>query len=119
MTFRQGANDPFVRDGGYSRFHRRRHGTPAGDIDRSQFVVCIQNHDQTGNRPAATAWARCSSPEAQRLAVGLMLISPCTPMLFMGEEYGETRPFPFFCSFGDSRPYRSGPPRPPSGIRRR
>ena len=30
-----------------------------------------------------------------------MLLSPFVPLLFMGEEYGETRPFPFFCSFGD------------------
>ncbi len=95
-------NDPFVRDGGFSRFHCRRHGTPAGDIDRSRFVVCIQNHDQTGNRPCGDRLASLLSPEAQRLAAALMLISPCTPMLFMGEEYGETRPFPFFCSFDDA-----------------
>jgi maltooligosyltrehalose trehalohydrolase len=43
------------------------------------------------------------SPAAQRLAAGLLLLSPCVPLLFMGEEYGEDRPFPFFCSFGDSR----------------
>jgi maltooligosyltrehalose trehalohydrolase len=94
-------NDVFVRDGGYSRFHRRRHGTPAGDIDRSRFVVCIQNHDQVGNRACGDRLGTLISPEAQRLAAGLMLLSPCTPLLFMGEEYGETRPFPFFCSFGD------------------
>jgi maltooligosyltrehalose trehalohydrolase len=91
----------FVRDGGYSRFHRRRHGTPAGGIDRSRFVVCVQNHDQVGNRACGERLGTLISPEAQRLAAGLMLLSPCTPMLFMGEEYGETRPFPFFCSFGD------------------
>ena len=95
-------SDVFVRDGSYSRFHRRRHGTPAGDIDRSRFVVCIQNHDQVGNRPRGDRLGTLLSPEAQRLAAALMLISPCTPMLFMGEEYGETRPFPFFCSFGDA-----------------
>ena len=39
---------------------------------------------------------------ATRLAAGLLLLSPHVPLLFMGEEYGETNPFPFFCSFGDA-----------------
>ena len=43
-------NDVFVYDGCYSPFHRRRHGSRAGGIDRTRFVVCIQNHDQVGNR---------------------------------------------------------------------
>jgi maltooligosyltrehalose trehalohydrolase len=95
-------NEAFVRDGGYSRFLRRRHGSPAGDIDRSRFVVCVQNHDQVGNRALGDRLATLLPPEAQRLACGLLLLSPCTPLVFMGEEYGETRPFPFFCSFSDA-----------------
>ena len=43
------------------------------------------------------------SPAKQRLAAGLLLLSPHLPLLFMGEEYGEENPFPFFCSFGDPR----------------
>ena len=31
----------------------------------------------------------------------MLLLSPYLPLLFMGEEYGEENPFPFFCSFGD------------------
>jgi maltooligosyltrehalose trehalohydrolase len=95
-------NEAFVNDGGYSRFHRRRHGTCAGDIDRTRFVACIQNHDQVGNRPRGDRLGTLLSPAAQRLACGLLLLSPCTPLLFMGEEYGETRPFPYFCSFDDA-----------------
>jgi maltooligosyltrehalose trehalohydrolase len=95
-------NKVFVRDGGYSRFLRRRHGTPAGDIDRTRFVVCVQNHDQVGNRARGDRLGTLLPPAAQRLAAALLMLSPCTPMIFMGEEYGETRPFPFFCSFGDS-----------------
>lgn len=41
------------------------------------------------------------SPAQQRLAASLFLLSPYVPLLFMGEEYGEENPFPFFCSFGD------------------
>jgi maltooligosyltrehalose trehalohydrolase len=91
----------FVYDGCYSRYRHRRHGTPVGDHDRARFVVCVQNHDQVGNRVGGERLATLVPPAAQRLACALLLLSPCTPLLFMGEEYGETRPFPFFCSFGD------------------
>jgi maltooligosyltrehalose trehalohydrolase len=94
-------NDVFVYDGCYSPFHRRRHGTRVGASDRTRFVVCIQNHDQVGNRALGDRLDGLISPASRRLACGLLLLSPCVPLLFMGEEYGETRPFPFFCSFED------------------
>ncbi len=94
-------NDSLVYDGRYSQYRRARHGNRVNDIDREKFVVCIQNHDQVGNRPQGDRLSTLISDEQQRLAAALMLLSPFTPMLFMGEEYGETRPFPFFCSFLD------------------
>ena len=92
----------FVYDGCFSQFRGRRHGSKVGDCDRSKFVVCIQNHDQVGNRSRGDRLSTIVSPAACRLACALTLLSPCTPLLFMGEEYGEERPFPFFCSFGDA-----------------
>jgi maltooligosyltrehalose trehalohydrolase len=94
-------NDVFVYDGCYSVFRRRRVGTRAGALDRTRFVVCLQNHDQVGNRARGDRLSTLVSPAAQRLACGLLLVSPCVPLLFMGEEYGETGPFPFFSSFED------------------
>ena len=94
-------NDVFVYDGCYSPFRRRRHGSRVGDLDRTRFVVCVQNHDQVGNRAQGDRLSALVPPAAQRLACGLLLLSPCVPLLFMGEEYGEQTPFPFFCSFGD------------------
>jgi maltooligosyltrehalose trehalohydrolase len=93
--------DVFVYDGCYSPFYKRRQGASASDLDRNRFVVCIQNHDQVGNRAQGDRLAALVPPAAQRLACGLLLVSPFVPLLFMGEEYGESRPFPFFCSFGD------------------
>lgn len=95
-------NDVFVYDGCYSAYRQRRHGSPVRDADRSRFVVCIQNHDQVGNRPEGDRFGTLLPLEAQRLACTLLLLSPCTPLLFMGQEYGEVRAFPFFCSFGDT-----------------
>ena len=94
-------NGVFVYDGCHSRFHRRRRGSRVGRIDRARFVEAIQNHDQVGNRALGDRFGTLLPPEAQRLAAALLLLSPCVPLLFMGEEYGETRPFPFFCSFDD------------------
>jgi maltooligosyltrehalose trehalohydrolase len=91
----------FVYDGCYSLFRKRRHGSRVVDRDRTRFVVCVHNHDQIGNRALGDRSASYLPEPAQRLACALLLISPCVPMLFMGEEYGERNPFPFFCSFGD------------------
>ena len=71
-----------------------------GDLPGDRFVVCIQNHDQVGNRARGDRLTTLlDSPAKHRLAASLMLLSPHLPLLFMGEEYGEDRPFPFFCSF--------------------
>src|SRR5206468_6215178 len=83
---------PFVHDGGYSAFRRRRHGARADDRPVEQFVVFAQNHDQVGNR----AFGDRLPAETRPLAAFCTLLSPFTPMLFMGEEYGEDAPFQFF-----------------------
>jgi maltooligosyltrehalose trehalohydrolase len=83
---------PFVYDGGYSKVRERRIGAPAEDRAPAQFVVCSQNHDQVGNR----ALGDRMPPAARPLAALCTLLSPFTPMLFMGEEYGEEAPFQFF-----------------------
>lgn len=94
-------NDAFVYDGRYSPFRRRYFGSRTGDLDRTLFTVCIKNHDQVGNRAQGDRFETLIPPEAYRLACGLLGISPFVPLVFMGDEYGETRSFPFFCSFGD------------------
>jgi maltooligosyltrehalose trehalohydrolase len=63
-----------------------------GSHDPRRQVVCAQNHDQVGNRAIGDRLPR----ELHRVALACTLFSPCTPLLFMGEEYGETSPFQFF-----------------------
>jgi maltooligosyltrehalose trehalohydrolase len=94
-------NDTFVYDGAYSPFRKRRHGAPADRHAGDRFVVAIQNHDQIGNRPRGDRLGTILDPPQQRLAAGLLLLAPHIPLIFMGEEYDETRPFPYFCSFED------------------
>ncbi len=83
---------PHVHDGTYSTFRRRRFGGPAEDIAPAGFVVFSSNHDQVGNR----AFGERLPVEARPLAAFCTLLSPFTPMLFQGEEYGERAPFQFF-----------------------
>jgi len=83
---------PHVHDGTYSTFRGRRFGAPADDIAPERFVVFSANHDQVGNR----ALGDRLPPETRRLAAFLTVLSPFTPMIFQGEEYGEQAPFQFF-----------------------
>jgi maltooligosyltrehalose trehalohydrolase len=88
---------PFVHDGRYSTYRKKRFGAPVDDRPVEQFVVFDQNHDQVGNRALGDRM-----PDDQRaLAAFCTLLSPFVPMLFMGEEYGEPAPFQFFCDHID------------------
>jgi maltooligosyltrehalose trehalohydrolase len=88
-------------DGIYAPHRERRHGNSPLKLEPEQFVVCIQNHDQVGNRALGDRISNLTNFEGLKLVAGVTLLSPFTPMLFMGEEYGETAPFQYFISHGD------------------
>jgi len=91
----------FVYSGQYSPFRRRHYGNSALGTPGERFVVCIQNHDQTGNRAQGERLSVLLDFESLKLAAGAMVLSPYLPLLFMGEEYGETAPFLYFTSHSD------------------
>jgi maltooligosyltrehalose trehalohydrolase len=93
--------DGFVYSGQYSAYRRRRHGTSSADIPAQRFVIFIQNHDQVGNRAQSERLSGLVSFEKLKLAAALYLLSPFVPLVFMGEEYGETAPFPYFVSHSE------------------
>ncbi|HMS60739.1 MAG TPA: malto-oligosyltrehalose trehalohydrolase [Solirubrobacteraceae bacterium] len=95
----QAFDRPHVLDGRYSAFRRRRFGAPAGDVPRERFVVYSQNHDQVGNRARGDRLPAAARP----LAAFCTLLAPFTPLLFMGEEYGEDAPFRFFTDHPEAR----------------
>ena len=94
--------DGWFYQGQYSNFRRRRHGNSPAGISRMHFVVFSQNHDQVGNRACGERLSALVNFEAQKLIAGMTLLSPFVPLLFMGEEYGETSPFLYFTSHGDT-----------------
>jgi len=87
--------------GQHSNFRRRKHGNCPSGLARSGFVVCIQNHDQIGNRARGERLSELVDFESLKLAAGVTTLAPFIPLLFMGEEYGETAPFQYFTSHGD------------------
>jgi maltooligosyltrehalose trehalohydrolase len=97
----RGYRDGYVFEGEYSTFRRRRHGAPVNDIPAERFVVFSQNHDQIGNRMLGERLTALVDFESLKLAAAAILLSPFVPLLFMGEEYGESAPFPYFVSHTD------------------
>jgi maltooligosyltrehalose trehalohydrolase len=87
----QGEPSPF-RDG-------EKRGEPSAGLPPSAFVDCLQNHDQAGNRAFGERLSTLAEPEAIEALTAILLLGPQTPLLFMGEEWGETRPFLFFTDF--------------------
>ncbi|MEO8046522.1 MAG: malto-oligosyltrehalose trehalohydrolase [Nitrospirota bacterium] len=91
----------FVYSGQHSHHRRRRHGISSQHCRPSQFVVFAQNHDQIGNRAVGDRLSAHIPLGALKVAQALVLLSPNIPLLFMGEEYGETAPFQYFIEHGD------------------
>ena len=95
--------DSYVYTGQYSVHRKKLFGKQAEGTGLDQFVVFAQNHDQVGNRMLGDRLSTLVSLEAQKLAAAAYLLSPYVPMLFMGEEYGETNPFQYFISHTDDK----------------
>lgn len=92
----------FVLDG--TRLDRHYHyylGTDAAETHGREHVVHIQNHDQVGNRRLGDRLLASYGEARALLAITAVMASPFVPMLFMGEEYGETAPFLFHADFSD------------------
>ena len=89
----------FAFQGERMTFRGSPRGEPSGHLPPTAFVSFIQNHDQVGNRAFGERLASLASPEAIRAIVAIYLLLPQIPMLFMGEEFAASQPFPFFVHF--------------------
>jgi maltooligosyltrehalose trehalohydrolase len=86
----------FLHDGSYSTFRGKNWGRPVDPARHrgSQFLAYTSNHDQVGNRALGDRPAL--SPGQLAIGAALVLTSPYTPMLFMGEEWGASTPWRYF-----------------------
>jgi maltooligosyltrehalose trehalohydrolase len=83
-----------------SQTGKPRGSDPSG-IPLYRFVVCLQNHDQVGNRPAGDRLHHSIGLAEYRAASALLLLVPETPLLFMGQEWAATTPFLYFTDHHD------------------
>jgi maltooligosyltrehalose trehalohydrolase len=102
-TLAQTLENAFFHAGTWSSFRERLHGRP---VDRRlipgyRFVVYTSDHDQVGNRATGDRPSQSQPPGLLAVAAAIVLTSPYTPMLFMGEEWGASTPWQFFTSFDD------------------
>jgi maltooligosyltrehalose trehalohydrolase len=97
----KGLREGFIYTGEHSVYRKRTHGSPSADLPAKRFVVCIQNHDQVGNRMRGDRLGHSLPLAALKLAACWVLLSPYIPLVFMGEEYNESAPFPYFVSHTD------------------
>lgn len=91
----------FAFQGEYMEYRGRARGSPSADLPPTAFVSFIQNHDQIGNRALGDRMTSSHAIEAIKAIAAIYLMAPQIPMLFMGEEWGASDPFPFFCDFDD------------------
>lgn len=94
-------NDAYVFDGIYSPHRKKTFGNKTTGLPGSKFIVFAQNHDQIGNRMLGERLTTLVGFEMVKLITGALFLSPFIPLLFMGEEYGETAPFLYFTSHTD------------------
>jgi maltooligosyltrehalose trehalohydrolase len=91
-TIRQG----WFYTGQFSAHDARPRGTDPSGLPLDRMVVCIQNHDQIGNRPFGERLNHQIGPDVFRAVSALLLFVPETPLLFMGQEWAASTPFLFF-----------------------
>jgi maltooligosyltrehalose trehalohydrolase len=99
--FATALRDGFVFQGQFSRYWNRQQGSRPTGIKADQLIVFAQNHDQIGNRREGDRLSAVVGFEQLTLAAAAVMFSPNIPMIFMGEEYGETAPFMFFIDHSD------------------
>jgi maltooligosyltrehalose trehalohydrolase len=91
----------FVFQGQTFQFWGKPRGEKPGDMPLQAHVICIQNHDQVGNRALGDRLTALIPVGARCILAALLLLAPETPLLWMGQEYDERNPFQFFTDYGD------------------
>ncbi|MEF2551516.1 malto-oligosyltrehalose trehalohydrolase [Aurantimonas sp. A2-1-M11] len=89
----------FVFQGEHSEHRGRNVGESSAHLPPTAFVNFIQNHDQIGNRAFGDRLTDLGSRRAVECLQAILLLSPQIPLMFMGEEFGDTHPFSFFTDF--------------------
>jgi len=91
----------FVYQGQLSQWRGREHGGPLGFAPLKRLLAYAQTHDQVGNDARGRRLSHITGLEKAKAAMALVMLSPMTPMLFMGEEWAASTPFLYFTDHQD------------------
>ena len=91
----------FAYEGQLSTYWKRAQGMPGRHLPPQRLINFLQTHDMTGNRAGGERLSTLIGFERAKAAAVLLLLTPYTPLLFMGEEYAEDNPFFYFVSHSD------------------
>jgi maltooligosyltrehalose trehalohydrolase len=94
-------NEGYVFQGEFFNFWKDARGTSAGDVPLPANIICIQNHDQVGNRAQGERLTALVPRGVRKLMAAILLLAPHTPLIFMGQEFDAETPFQFFTDFAD------------------
>ena len=89
----------FVYQGEHSAYRNRARGEPSAQLPPLAFVDFLQNHDQIGNRAFGERLSALADVRSAEALHAILLLAPSIPLLFMGQEWGSTQPFLFFCDY--------------------
>jgi maltooligosyltrehalose trehalohydrolase len=98
---RQALRHAYVYRGQFSEHRERHHGRPPVGLLGDDFVAYVQNHDQIGNRARGERASHLVSTPRLKVAAAVVATSPFVPMLFQGEEWAASAPFPYFADHRD------------------
>jgi maltooligosyltrehalose trehalohydrolase len=96
QEFVSSAKRGFLYQGQIYQWQKKRRGSPCLDLDPARFVTFIQNHDQVANSLSGHRIHTLTSAGSLRAMTALLLLGPCTPMLFQGQEFAASTPFLYF-----------------------
>ncbi len=97
QEFLSAAKYGYLYQGQRYKWQQQRRGTPALDLNPSHFITYLENHDQVANSARGERLITLTHPALYRAMSALLMLSPGTPMLFQGQEFGSTRRFVYFC----------------------
>jgi len=97
QEFLSAAKYGYLFQGQRYKWQKQRRGAPALDLNPWNFVTYLENHDQVANSARGDRLTALTLPALHRAMSALLMLSPGTPMLFQGQEFGSTRRFVFFC----------------------
>lgn len=86
----------YLYQGQFNPRQKKRRGSPTRHCTAPQFVHFLQNHDQVANSGRALRMNSLTSAGRYRALTAVLLLTPPTPMLFMGQEFASTTPFNYF-----------------------